>query len=303
MVDTAPAVSLRPGGCRHVARRRAPHRLLGAAALRRRPDVLPGAVHLRGRLAPARRARRRRCRGVPHVGHRRRRRQLSGSAASSSTGPPGPWLRPGRGAAALTVLRARRPGGARFALSYQPDNAVARRLYAGLGFVETGEVDDDEVVARLSLDLTPGPRGRRGRVVGDRLDGEDPRAHPAQHHLVRLRRLLARARLRVAGVVLCVLILTIPLGVASFRMARYALWPFGRAVVAKEGAGAGAVVLNVVWIVLAGWWLALTHVVTAVAQAITDHRHPAGDRQPQDGADLVGALRQAHRPPGRPAAG
>ena len=73
----------------------------------------------------------------------------------------------------------------------------------------------------------------------------------------------------LAGVVLCVLILTIPLGVASFRMARYALWPFGRAVVAKENAGAGAVVLNVVWVVLAGWWLALTHVVTAVAQAIT----------------------------------
>lgn len=73
----------------------------------------------------------------------------------------------------------------------------------------------------------------------------------------------------VAGVVLCLLIVTIPLGVASFRMARYALWPFGRAVVSKEGAGAGAVVLNVVWIVLAGWWLALMHVVTAVAQAIT----------------------------------
>ena len=51
-------------------------------------------------------------------------------------------------------------------------------------------------------------------------------------------------------------------------MARYALWPFGRAVV-RSGAGAGAVVLNVVWIVLAGWWLALRHVVTAVAQAIT----------------------------------
>jgi uncharacterized membrane protein YccF (DUF307 family) len=73
----------------------------------------------------------------------------------------------------------------------------------------------------------------------------------------------------LAGVVLCVLIVTIPLGVASFRMARYALWPFGRAVVPKAGAGAGAAVLNVVWIVLAGWWLALIHVVTAVAQAIT----------------------------------
>ena len=73
----------------------------------------------------------------------------------------------------------------------------------------------------------------------------------------------------LAGVVLCVLILTIPLGVASFRMASYALWPFGRAVVPKPGAGAGSVVLNVVWVVLAGWWLALGHVLTAVAQALT----------------------------------
>jgi uncharacterized membrane protein YccF (DUF307 family) len=73
----------------------------------------------------------------------------------------------------------------------------------------------------------------------------------------------------VAGVVFCILILTIPLGVASFRMARYALWPFGRAVVPKPGAGAGAVVLNVVWVVLAGWWLALLHLVTALVQAIT----------------------------------
>ena len=73
----------------------------------------------------------------------------------------------------------------------------------------------------------------------------------------------------LAGVLFCLLIITIPLGVASFRMASYALWPFGRAVVRKPDAGAGAVVLNVVWIVLAGWWLALGHVVTAVVQAIT----------------------------------
>jgi diamine N-acetyltransferase len=49
---------------------------------------------------------------------------------------------------ALRVLgpRSRSAG---FALAYHPDNTVARSLYASLGFVETGEVDDDEVVARL----------------------------------------------------------------------------------------------------------------------------------------------------------
>ena len=72
-----------------------------------------------------------------------------------------------------------------------------------------------------------------------------------------------------AGVLFCILIVTIPLGVAAFRMGSYALWPFGRTIVDKPGAGGGALILNIVWIVLAGWWIALGHVVTAVAQAIT----------------------------------
>lgn len=72
-----------------------------------------------------------------------------------------------------------------------------------------------------------------------------------------------------AGVVFCIFIVTIPLGVASFRMASYALWPFGRAVIATPDAGAGSTVLNVVWILLAGWWLALGHITTAAAQAVT----------------------------------
>lgn len=73
----------------------------------------------------------------------------------------------------------------------------------------------------------------------------------------------------LAGVLFCLLIVTIPLGIASFRMASYAVWPFGRAVIEKPGAGAGSMVLNVVWIVLAGWWLALGHITTAAAQAVT----------------------------------
>ena len=73
----------------------------------------------------------------------------------------------------------------------------------------------------------------------------------------------------LVGLLFCILIVTIPLGVASLRMARYALWPFGRAVVDQPDAGTGSVVLNVIWIVLAGWWLALGHLATAVAQAVT----------------------------------
>ncbi|MDF8265279.1 YccF domain-containing protein [Luteipulveratus flavus] len=73
----------------------------------------------------------------------------------------------------------------------------------------------------------------------------------------------------LAGLIMCILIVTIPFGIASFRIASYVLWPFGRTIVDKPSAGAGAVVLNIVWFVLAGWWLALGHVVTAVLQAVT----------------------------------
>ncbi|RPF28394.1 YccF domain-containing protein [Georgenia muralis] len=73
----------------------------------------------------------------------------------------------------------------------------------------------------------------------------------------------------VFGIVACLFIVTIPFGVASFRMASYALWPFGRMVVAKPGAGAGSAVANVVWFVVAGVWLAIGHITTAAAQAVT----------------------------------
>ena len=73
----------------------------------------------------------------------------------------------------------------------------------------------------------------------------------------------------LAGVLFCILIVTIPFGIASFRIGVYALWPFGSTIVDKPGSGSGALVGNVLWLILAGWWLALTHVVTAVAMAIT----------------------------------
>lgn len=73
----------------------------------------------------------------------------------------------------------------------------------------------------------------------------------------------------VAGIICFVLIVTIPFGVASFRMANYALWPFGRTVVRKPTAGVASAVGNVIWLIVAGWWLALGHIATAIAQAVT----------------------------------
>jgi uncharacterized membrane protein YccF (DUF307 family) len=74
----------------------------------------------------------------------------------------------------------------------------------------------------------------------------------------------------LAGVICCLLIVTIPWGVASFRIASYTLWPFGRMVVDKPGGnGVFALVGNVIWLLVAGIWIAIGHVVTAFAMAIT----------------------------------
>ncbi|QMU79388.1 YccF domain-containing protein [Streptacidiphilus sp. PB12-B1b] len=73
----------------------------------------------------------------------------------------------------------------------------------------------------------------------------------------------------VAGIICCILIITIPFGIASFRIAAYALWPFGRTTVERGDAGAPSVVGNVIWVIFAGVWLALGHVVTAFALAVT----------------------------------
>jgi uncharacterized membrane protein YccF (DUF307 family) len=80
----------------------------------------------------------------------------------------------------------------------------------------------------------------------------------------------------VAGIVLCVLIVTIPWGIASFRIAAYALWPFGRTVVQKQTSGAWAFIGNVIWVILAGWWLALAHIVSGIALCITIIGIPMG---------------------------
>ena len=71
------------------------------------------------------------------------------------------------------------------------------------------------------------------------------------------------------GVVACLFIVTIPAGVACFRIAGYALWPFGRDVVEVPGAGSMSAVANIVWFLVAGVWLAVGHVATALAQAVT----------------------------------
>lgn len=73
----------------------------------------------------------------------------------------------------------------------------------------------------------------------------------------------------VAGVILCIPIITIPWAIASFRTAGYAIWPFGRTIVAKPNAGVWSFLGNVIWLLLAGWWLALAHIVSGIALCFT----------------------------------
>ena len=70
----------------------------------------------------------------------------------------------------------------------------------------------------------------------------------------------------LAGVLLCIPIITIPWAIASFRTARYVIWP---TIVAKPTAGVGSFLGNVIWVILAGWWLALGHIVSGIALCIT----------------------------------
>ena len=81
----------------------------------------------------------------------------------------------------------------------------------------------------------------------------------------------------VAGCILAVTIVGLPWSGAAFRIAGFAYWPFGKEIVdrgdlyARPDAGTGClgIALNVVWVVVAGWWLALSHVAWAAAEAVT----------------------------------
>lgn len=80
----------------------------------------------------------------------------------------------------------------------------------------------------------------------------------------------------VAGLICCLLIITIPFGIAAFRIALYAMWPFGRTVVESPSAGAGSAVGNVIWLLLAGIWITIGHAVAGVALCLTVIGIPLG---------------------------
>jgi uncharacterized membrane protein YccF (DUF307 family) len=80
----------------------------------------------------------------------------------------------------------------------------------------------------------------------------------------------------IAALFMFILIVTIPFGVAALRIGIFALWPFGKTVVRRGDAGAGSTIGNVLWFVLAGWWLILGHVITGILLCLTIIGIPLG---------------------------
>jgi uncharacterized membrane protein YccF (DUF307 family) len=81
----------------------------------------------------------------------------------------------------------------------------------------------------------------------------------------------------VAAIIMAITIVGIPWARAAFNIAAYTLFPFGSRAVSRAsytgqedvGTGPLGVIGNIIWLVLAGWWLALGHVITAVVMAVT----------------------------------
>jgi len=80
----------------------------------------------------------------------------------------------------------------------------------------------------------------------------------------------------LGGAILALTIVGLPWALAAWRIAGFAFWPFGKKIVPRAelgrsdlGTGCLGVVLNVVWFVFAGWYIALSHLIFAVTEAIT----------------------------------
>ncbi len=73
----------------------------------------------------------------------------------------------------------------------------------------------------------------------------------------------------VAGLIACVTIIGIPFGIQAFKLAGYVMWPFGRELRSSEGHRFSKGVMNVIWIIIGGIWLALEHLLLGVILCLT----------------------------------
>jgi uncharacterized membrane protein YccF (DUF307 family) len=80
-----------------------------------------------------------------------------------------------------------------------------------------------------------------------------------------------------AALLMAITIIGIPFAVQAIKLAGYALWPFGRVLVPSERRMRGvSAVGNVLWFILAGWWLALAHLFAGVVLCLTIIGIPLG---------------------------
>ncbi len=81
----------------------------------------------------------------------------------------------------------------------------------------------------------------------------------------------------IAGVINCIFIITIPFGIQAFKLAGYALWPFGRMVVHRPDRDVALGCLgNAIWFVFGGLWLALAHLIAGLLLCVTVIGIPLG---------------------------
>jgi uncharacterized membrane protein YccF (DUF307 family) len=73
----------------------------------------------------------------------------------------------------------------------------------------------------------------------------------------------------LGGLLLCLTVVGIPFGLQCFKIAGLALTPFGKDLVEKKGSGGIGCVLNAIWLLAAGLWIFLSHVVLGVGLAVT----------------------------------
>lgn len=74
----------------------------------------------------------------------------------------------------------------------------------------------------------------------------------------------------VAGFLLCLTIIGIPFGIQAFKLASLALWPFGTTIGMKSYApGCLSTIMNLIWLLIGGIWIALTHLVFGLLLGIT----------------------------------
>jgi uncharacterized membrane protein YccF (DUF307 family) len=81
----------------------------------------------------------------------------------------------------------------------------------------------------------------------------------------------------LAGILQCITVIGIPFGIQSFKLAGFALWPFGRSVVKRARASTSlSLVGNVIWLLLSGLWLPLAHLLLGIILCITIIGIPLG---------------------------